>query len=252
MITCDRCHKKFSSYSALDQHYDHRHASAHKPEWLAARMVDERKVSFEHKPSTYVHRGSRLKLGVFLVVMILAAVLIGYVATNGSQPGKKAVDAGSIAPGFTLTDTQGGTFTLSQFKGKSDVLLFFNEGLSCSPCLQQMTEMDQLNAQLTSMNITVASITADDMVQLARWANAPPPSGGPRYSPVLDDQSLSVSTAYDVLGGTMHPGSSPGHTFFLIDKGGVVIWRHDYYPPSMYVDPNQLLSDIKSGMSMSA
>ncbi len=248
MITCDRCHKKFSSYSALDQHYDHRHASAHKPEWLGAGIVDERKAGLEHKPSTYVHRGSRLKLGVFLVVIVLAAVLIGYVAINGSQLGKKAVDVGSVAPNFTLTDTQGGTFTLSQFKGKSDVLLFFNEGLSCSPCLQQMTEMDQLNAQLTSMNITVASITADDMGQLASWAQ----SSGPKYSPVLDDSSLTVSHAYDVLGGTMHPGMSPGHTFFLIDKGGMVVWRHDYYPPSMYVDPNQLLSDIKSGMGMSA
>ncbi len=248
MIACDRCHQKFSSYSALDQHYDRRHASAQKPEWLTARIVDERKASLEHKPSTFVHKSSRVKLGVFLLVVVLAAVLVGYVATNGAQGGKKAVDVGSIAPNFTLTDTQGGTFTLSQFRGRSDVLLFFNEGLSCSPCLQQMTDMDQLNSQLTSMNITVASITSDDMGQLASWAQA----SGPRDSRVLNDQSLSVSRAYDMLGGTMHPGSSPGHTFVLIDKGGLVVWRHDYYPPSMYVDPNQLLSDVKSGMSMGA
>lgn len=244
MLECDRCHRKFNSYSALEQHYNRRHASAQRPGWLEARIADERKSGVEHKRSAYVHKGSRVKLGILLVVVILAAVLIGYVAINSSQETKKAVDVGSIAPDFTLSDTQGGTFALSHFRGKSDVLLFFNEGLSCSPCLQQMTDMDQLNSQLTSMNITVASITSDDMSQLASWNQA----SGPKDSRVLNDQSLAVSRAYDMLSGTMHPGSSPGHTFVLIDKGGIVVWRHDYYPPSMYVNNDQLLSDIKHAM----
>lgn len=244
MVSCDRCHRKFSSYSALEQHYERRHSSAKRPDWLQVKVADESKMGLEHRPVTYVHKSSRIKLGVFLVVIVLAVALVGYVLASSPGLSKKTVDVGSIAPDFTLTDTHGGTFTLSQFKGRSDVLLFFNEGLSCSPCLQQMTDMDQLNTQLTSMNITVASITVDDMVRLQSWAQA----SGPRDSRVLDDQSLRVSQAYDMLSNTMHSGSSPGHTFVLIDKGGMVIWRHDYYPPSMYVNNDQLLSDIKKGM----
>lgn len=246
MVDCDRCHRRFSSYSALEQHYERRHANAHRPEWIERRASDEKKISVVSRSAGYAHNGSSVKLAVFLIVIVLAISLVGYVVLSGPAEEKKAVDVGSVAPNFTLTDTQGGTFTLSAFRGRSNVLLFFNEGLSCSPCLQQMTDLDKLNAQLTSLNITAASITSDDMSQLASWSSA----SGPHDSRVLNDQSLMVSREYDMLSGTMHPGSSPGHTFVLIDKGGMVIWRHDYYPPSMYIDNSQLLSDIQKGMGV--
>lgn len=91
------------------------------------------------------------------------------------------------------------------------------------------------------MNIVAASITTDGMSNLAGWASA----SGPRDSMVLSDQGKTVSTAYDMLGSSMHPGMVDGHTFVLINPQGVVVWRHDYYPPSMSVPNDQLLSDIQ-------
>ncbi len=216
------------------------------PEELQNQLRQERRLESRLKPATFVNKTSRTRLAVLVLVIIVAAAVIGVVAMRAPESGPKAVQSGSIAPDFSLTDTAGGTFTLSDYKGRSNVMLFFNEGLACSPCLLQMQGLDQLNQQLTSMNIVVASITTDSMGQLSNWAQL----SGPRDSRVLSDQSLTVSRAYDMLGSSMHPGMVPGHTFMLIDKTGMVVWRHDYYPPSMYVPSDQLLSDIKAAMGV--
>ncbi len=215
------------------------------PGQFQSQLSEEKRLDSRYKPATFTHKTSRTRLAVLVLVLIAAAVVIGVVAMRAPDSGAKAVQAGSIAPDFSLPDTAGGTFTLSDYKGKSSVLLFFNEGLACSPCLQQMQELDQLNQQLTGMSITVASITTDGMGQLANWAQL----SGPRNSKVLSDRSLAVSRAYDMLGNSMHPGMVPGHTFILINKSDMVVWRQDYYPPSMYVPDDQLLSDIKRAMS---
>ncbi len=215
------------------------------PAQLQSQLVDERRLESRYKPTTFTHKTSRARLAVFVLILIVAAAVIGVVALKSPELGAKAVRAGSVAPEFSLADTAGGTFRLSDYKGTSNVLLFFNEGLACSPCLQQMQELDQLNQQLTGMNIkVVASITTDNMVQLSGWAQ----SGGPRYSRVLSDEGLAVSRMYDVLGTSMHVGQVPGHTFILINPSGIVVWRQDYYPPSMYVPNDQLMADIRRAM----
>ncbi len=241
MVTCDKCHRKFSSYAALEQHYDRKHFAARRPVKLESGLAAERESASKYRPVPSTRGNSRVKIAVFLLVIILAVGLIGYVVMTPPQQEKKSVGVGSLAPDFTLPDTTGGTFTLSEMKAKSSVLLFFNEGLACSPCLDQMRNLDRLNSQLTGMNIVVASVTTDQMSYLTSWSQ----SSGPRYSSVLSDQSLTVSRAYDMLGSSMHPGQVDGHSFVLIDKSGVVTWRHDYYPPSMSVPNDQLLAAIR-------
>ncbi len=243
MVNCDRCHRRFSSYAALEQHYKTRHPSARMPAQFESQLAGERELESRYRP-TFTHKGSRAKLAMFLLVLVVAAAVIGVVAFRPLDLGAEAVRQGSMAPEFSLTDTKGGTFTLSDYRGKSNVLLFFNEGLACPPCLQQMQELDQLNQQLTNMSIVVASITTDRMDQLSGWAQY----SGPRYSKVLSDESLTVSRAYDMLGYSMHPGIVDGHSFVLINESGVVQWRQDYYPGAMYVPNDQLMADIRRAM----
>ena len=184
------------------------------------------------------HRGpSRTKLAVFLILVVIATGVSTYAAFRPQETIGSNLSVGSVAPDFTLQDVAGGTFTLSDYRGKSNVLLFFNEGLSCQPCLQQMHDLDKLNVQLTGMGVLVVSVTSDSIDQLQSWMGA----GGPKYGKVLSDPSLEAFNLYHPIG---TGGSMMTHTFILINKAGMVVWRQDYGPNNMYVDDAEILAAV--------
>jgi len=63
-------------------------------------------------------------------------------------------------------------------------------------------------------------------------------------SKILFDTLKSVSSSYDVLTlpSSMHPGSFPGHTYFIIDKEGVI--RYTLDDPQMAIRNDKLASEI--------
>jgi peroxiredoxin Q/BCP len=185
----------------------------------------------------------------FVLIVIVAISVSSYVAfapKQSIQSGGNSIGAGVIASDFSLPATSGGTFRLSDYRGKSNVLLFFNEGLSCQPCLTQMQGLDTLNANFKNLNIVTISITADPPQALSQWVQ----SGGPRYGMVLSDQGLQVSRMYDMLGPnvSMMPGSAPGHSFVLVNKDGVIVWRHDYGPYNMSVPNDEIMAAVKQAL----
>jgi peroxiredoxin Q/BCP len=247
MVECERCHRKFVSYAAFSQHFDSKHHNAKKPPELDRELKVEKELEKYRATVHYAHNSSRTKLAVFFLILIVAAGVIGYVAlTPREQAVGSRLVSGAVAPDFTLPDVNGRTFTLSSYRGRANVLLFFNEGLSCAPCLNQMTDLDQMNTQFTKLDIVVVSITGDSINLLVSWAH----SSGPQYGKVLSDQNLGVSKAYDMLGPdkSMMPGTAPGHTFILVDKSGVIKWRQDYGPSVMYVPNDQIILAVRTAL----
>jgi peroxiredoxin len=245
MVVCDRCYRKFSSYGALSQHYENKHSNARKPFELERGFSQEKELA-KFKASVRPQGGSRTKLAVLFLILILAAGVIGYVALTPKEQTTSRLGQGALAPDFTLPSVSGEAFQLSSYGGKSNVLLFFNEGLSCSPCLKQMQDLDEVHQQFASMNIVVVSITGDPMNAISEWAR----STGPQYSKILSDGSLAVSKVYGVLGAdtSMMPGTAPGHTFFLVDKSGIIKWRQDYGPYNMYVHNDEIITSLKRAL----
>jgi peroxiredoxin len=246
-VECERCHRKFVSYAALSQHFDTKHHSANKPPDLERKLAAESELDRYKATVRYGHRPSRTKLAVFLLILVVAGGVTGYVAfAPREQTGGSALASVSVAQDFTLPDVNGGTFTLSAYRGKANVLLFFNEGLSCAPCLNQMTDLDQLNQQFTKLDVIVVSITGDSVNLLSSWAH----SGGPQFGRVLSDQNLAVSKMYDMLGSdkSMMPGTAPGHSFVLVDKSGMIKWRQDYGPGIMYVPNDQIIAAVRRAL----
>ncbi len=196
----------------------------------------------------YSKGSSNLKLFAFILIIIVAVGVIGYVAfaPHGQTSATVKGGSGSMAPNFTLPDTNGGTFTLSDYRGKSNVLIFFNEGLSCQPCLQQMQDLDGAYTQFSGLNVVVVSITTDPINDLANWAN----SAGVKHSKVLSDQNLEVSKVYGMLGSdvSMMPGTRDGHSFVLVDTSGIIKWRQDYAPNTMYVPNDQIIAAVRRAL----
>ncbi len=185
---------------------------------------------------------------LIVIVLLVAAVgAIVYVLVRSGEGNSTLLVAGEKAPDFTLTSVNGTSFNLADRLGKSAVLLFFNEGLSCSPCLQQMVDIDRNYSAFSSMGVTVVSITADSISSMRTWAQV----NGITRTMVLSDQTLQVDQAYTTLfadTGSMHPGTTPGHTFILVGKDGTILWRNDYGTYTMYVPMSELLASVKSAL----
>ena len=158
--------------------------------------------------------------------LILAGILF---LQSGKQDnivdnGQFSFDAavGKKAPDFTLPDMEGNQVALSQLLGKN-VILFFNEGLMCYPaCLDQVVELDKLNKD----NTVAYSVVVDSSKQ---WLDAQKDLPYLKGAKVLFDAGAKVSRQYDTLtlDSSMHRGMFPGHTYYLIDKEGIVRFALD-------------------------
>src|SRR5713226_1631118 len=116
-----------------------------------------------------------MKTAIGIGVAVLALGVIFYLGKphHGSGPGqyKFAVGApgpGQQAPEIRLPSTQGGTFDLASMRGKT-VLLYFQEGLTCQPCWDQLKDIDTHMSEFKSLGIDqVVSITTDPLDQLTQ------------------------------------------------------------------------------------
>ncbi len=133
--------------------------------------------------------------------------------------------AGMTAPDFSLPSTDGSTVTLSSYRGKQDVLVYFSEGLTCDPCMQQIPELDKFSAEFSKLNVKVLSVTMDS-VSASKEAMG-------RYgiqSPILSYIDAHTEQDYDLTPYSMGMGRRAGHTFVLVNEQGKILWRKDYWP----------------------
>lgn len=149
---------------------------------------------------------------------------------------------GQQAPDFSLPSSKGGKVSLKDFRGKT-VLLYFQEGIDCQPCFDQLTDLERNQAKLKAAHIdTVVSVTSDPVDALALKTKDMGLS-----TPVLSDPDLAVIKAYDANSYGMMGDSRAGHSFLLIGPDGKIRKRLDYGGAPkyiMFVPTGQLLADL--------
>jgi len=200
-------------------------------------------------------RGPALRYGVIglAAVAVLAAVFTAN--TPGGQvtadnPSGYAFEVGDPAtgpaPGFELPAAAGGTVALDDYAGQ-DVLLYFQEGLMCQPCWNQLTDIEAQWSEFEALGIDgVVSITGDPLDALAQKVELEGID-----APVLSDQGLEASQTYDAQAYGMMGGSTNGHTFVLVGPDGEIRWRADYGGApdyTMYLPVDDLLTDLRAGI----
>lgn len=150
--------------------------------------------------------------------------------------------AGATAPAFTLAAGSGGQVSLADFGGKN-VLLYFQEGLSCQPCWDQIRDLEKNQSQLRAAGVdAVVSITTDPANLIGRKVTDEKLS-----TPVLSDPTLQVSRAYNANQYGMMGDMRDGHSFVLVGPDGVITWRADYGGApdyTMFLPTDKMLADL--------
>lgn len=178
-------------------------------------------------------------------------------ASQGSGDYPYAVGSpgpGSPAPSLTLASTSGGTFDLASYKGKAQVLLYFQEGLTCQPCWDQMRAIQKDLPKFRALGIgPIVSITTDPLGDIQQKV-----SDEGITIPVLSDVGAKFSSA-GAWGTNEYQmqmmGDRNGHTFVLVGKDGRIRWRADYGGApkyTMFVPDDRLLADLRKGMKSQA
>ncbi len=220
-------------------------------------LAHERKAKVAAAKQAQRRAGRRRTIGVRAaiaagVAAAAAGLFVIFSSSNASHPGAGAYPyqvaspgQGSTAPGFTLAASTGGKISLSQYRGKS-VLLFFQEGLTCQPCWDQISDLQRHAAQLRAAGITsMVSITSDPIGAVTQKAH-----DMHLTIPVLSDPGLAVSQAYHANQYGMMGSSRDGHTFIVVGPGGVISWRADYGGApkyTMFLPTAAMLADMKAG-----
>ncbi len=161
---------------------------------------------------------------------------------------------GDPAPPLTLPSTSGGSFDLASYKGKGQVLLYFQEGLTCQPCWDQLQAIQKDLPKFRALGIgPIVSITTDPVDQIGQKVK----DEGITI-PVLGDvgAKFSSSSAWGTNRYQMQMmGERNGHTFILVGKDGRIRWRADYGGApkyTMFVPDDTLLADLRQGMKSQA
>lgn len=195
--------------------------------------------------------GAKIAIGIGIAVVALGATFYLGMPHHGSGSGQYKFTVGAPGPGqqappIRLPSTSGGTFDLSAEKGKT-VLLYFQEGLTCQPCWDQLKDIDTHMSEFKSLGIDqVVSITTDPLTQLKQKATDEGLS-----SPVLSDPNLTVSKSYSANNYGMMGTSRDGHSFVLVGPDGTIEWRADYGGApdfTMFVPVPNLIADVRAGL----
>ncbi len=185
------------------------------------------------------HAGIIVILAIVIIVGALLYLFFSGSNGNGNVSGKAILQSGQKASDFSLPSTNGSTITLSDYKGKKNVLLYFQEGIMCAPCWTQMQDMQTRIDEFNKLDVEILTITVDPLTSLKQFV-----SENGITLPVLADENLQVSKQYGILDDSMHPGQTPGHALILVDKEGNIKWT-DISGTRMYVPIDEILQNLK-------
>ncbi|BCA81025.1 TlpA disulfide reductase family protein [Desulfuromonas sp. AOP6] len=151
--------------------------------------------------------------------MIIAAVVIGlavvyfFVAGSGVRESElstaKEPAAIAMAPDFSLTDMQGESVSLSEYRGK---VVFLNFWASwCPPCKEEMPSMESLYQGLKEGDFVMLAVNVEEN---GKEAVAQFLKEVPVNFPILLDSTQAVANLYKVRG--------LPHTFIIDREGNMV------------------------------
>jgi thioredoxin-dependent peroxiredoxin len=126
-----------------------------------------------------------------ILVILAMVVVVLYVVSAQSDLKLKE---GDKAPDFVLQDAFGNSYKLSDYKGKTPVIVYFYPKANTPGCTKQACGIRDDWSKFKQNNIPVFGISIDDKSAIKKFIDD--------YKlnfPLLSDEDKKVSKAYDVL-----------------------------------------------------
>jgi peroxiredoxin len=153
--------------------------------------------------------------------------------TNTQQ---KVPKAGDAAPDFTAKSTSGSNVTLSQFRGKKNVLLAFFPLAFTGTCSIELKCFTEDYDQFASKDVEILPISVDSTDSLKEFKK----KLGMKTE-LLSDFKRDISRAYGVLNEDKFYSN---RSYFLIDREGIVRWSHVEEHGGMRRENSEILAKI--------
>ncbi|MBX9928290.1 MAG: redoxin domain-containing protein [Gemmatimonadaceae bacterium] len=146
------------------------------------------------------------------------------------------VTVGSVAPDFTLDSTSGAKVTLSEYRGKTNVLIAFFPMAFTSVCTEELCRFSEEFDAFAAKDVTVLPISVDMIPSLKEFK-----AKFGMQAELASDMRREVSRAYGTL---IEEKWFSNRAYFLIDKAGVVRWAHVEANPGQRRENAEILSAI--------
>jgi peroxiredoxin len=134
---------------------------------------------------------------------------------------------GKPAPDFTLADPFGKLVTLKDLRGETGrpVVLFMSGGGACGTCLAQIAQLN-MSSLFTDGSVGIAAVVSAQTDPPSAWQSFIGDNPEFEKVAVLIDQDGAAIKAYgagQLPSGLGHGGGYvPGHSYFVIDRDGIV------------------------------
>ena len=169
-------------------------------------------------------------------ILGLAVVFIWISAAKGQSPDFKEniypvgklkptdsvlkVKVGERAPDFTLPAVRGDKVTLSQYRGKKNVVISFVPAAWTPVCSDQWPGYNIAKDFFDESNAILLGITVDNIPTLFAWTNQMCMGGGTLWFPVLSDFYPHGAVAKKF--GVLRSDGVSERALFVIDKKGII------------------------------
>lgn len=138
------------------------------------------------------------------------------------------------APDFTLPADSDEHISLSQFRGRSPVLIFFYPGDFTPVCTREVCDFRDDHQKFEQRGIQILGISGDSVEKHRKFADA---CNLP--FPLLSDTGLEVASRWGARGllGIVR------RAYYLVNRDGILVWQHTEVLPIFRL-PNRTILQV--------
>jgi peroxiredoxin len=151
---------------------------------------------------------------------------------------RKPLVVGDLAPDFTLKGSLGSRVTLSDYRGKKNVLLAFHPLAFTGVCSAQMLLLELAHERIEATGTQILGLSVDALPSKEAWAQAI----GVKSFPLLADfPGGEVARKYGIL----RPEGFSERAVYIVDRAGVIRFAR-IYPMRELPRPEEFLPVLES------